>query len=57
MELKGHNLGAINMMDYKLEYKIKSQFMIDMIATIIFAFDAILVSVGYVGELVKDSTF
>ena len=49
MELKGHNLGAINMMDYKLEYKIKSQFMIDMIATIIFAFDAILVSIGYVG--------
>ncbi len=49
MEVKGHNLGSINMMDYRLEYKIKSQYMINLIATIVFALDAILVSMGYVG--------
>ena len=51
------DLRSVDLMSYRLNYKVKTQFYTNMFAAIIFAFYSILISVSYLRRLLTSATF
>ena len=52
-----YDLRSVDLMSYRLNYKVRTQFYTNMFAAIVFAFYSILISVSYLGRLLTNSTF
>ena len=51
------DLSEINILEIKMERRIKREYRINMIATVVFIFFALLVSMSYVGMLLESAIY